>query len=190
MVSGDTFPVKKKLNIQLSGIMRICTSIFLTLVVSSSAALSEYPKAEEEAVHLVSDFANLAQGVAEATRTPLNEFWEEEVSHSASALRDKIAKIKWQDIPDQAEQFIYQTATEARDAVYAIKWEDLPEKAKQYVKDHPYQTTFLVIEGLVFIYPGPMNAIVLRMLGFTPLGPQAGKNIFSYKFSSSSGKKN
>ncbi|WWC64102.1 uncharacterized protein I303_106709 [Kwoniella dejecticola CBS 10117] len=54
-----------------------------------------------------------------------------------------------------------------------MKFKDLPEQVKDYIKEHPYQTAFHVINGVVFFAPSLVWGPVLGMLGFTPIGPAA-----------------
>lgn len=55
----------------------------------------------------------------------------------------------------------------------AVKLEDLPAQVLQWIKDHPKQTTFYILDGVAFFVPGAMYLPVLRMLGFSRLGPVA-----------------
>ncbi|WWC97892.1 hypothetical protein V866_004780 [Kwoniella sp. B9012] len=57
---------------------------------------------------------------------------------------------------------------------FSPNWEDLPEAIKQYIKDHPYQSVFHVVNGVVFLAPGLSWGPVLGLLGFTGIGPAAG----------------
>ncbi|WVW79262.1 hypothetical protein I302_101229 [Kwoniella bestiolae CBS 10118] len=56
---------------------------------------------------------------------------------------------------------------------YFMNWDDLPETIKQYIEDHPYQSAFYVINGVVFIAPGLVWGPVLWLLGFSGIGPAA-----------------
>jgi hypothetical protein len=175
--------------------MKIFNTILLALFASTATALSEGGASEKEVLRSNAQLPARAPVDSSASgsssrieddeddpETDSSQFWgrfsiPESISGLAAQLQERIVKIEWQELSEQAKQALLQRATETRDAVYAVKWEDLPENAKQYVKDHPYQTAFLVVEGLVYISPGAANMFLFRMLGFGPMGPKAGKEI-------------
>jgi hypothetical protein len=97
--------------------------------------------------------------------------------HTAMQLQREIRRTEWQTLPAQAQNFFSQKGNEVQEIVYEIKLENLPEIVKQYIKDHPYQTAFLIIGCFVYLCPSSMTAPLLRMFGFTPLGPQTSKYI-------------
>ncbi len=51
----------------------------------------------------------------------------------------------------------------------------LPSEVKTWIKDHPYQTAFYVVNGVVLFAPGLLAGPLLGALGWTSLGPRAGK---------------
>ncbi|KAJ9666695.1 hypothetical protein H2201_003099 [Coniosporium apollinis] len=64
-----------------------------------------------------------------------------------------------------------------KDKLVAIKYEELPKQAKDYirtyVKEHPYQTAFHIVNGVIYFTPATLTYPVLSLLGFTSHGPRA-----------------
>jgi hypothetical protein len=56
-----------------------------------------------------------------------------------------------------------------------LKWEDVPKGVKEYMKAHPYLTSFQILMLLITCIPGLVAAPVLGAMGFSSLGPVAGK---------------
>lgn len=48
-----------------------------------------------------------------------------------------------------------------------IDYADLPEEIKTWIIEHPYQTTFYIVNGIVFFYPNLISGPVLWSLGWT-----------------------
>lgn len=61
------------------------------------------------------------------------------------------------------------------DRAYEINYAELPKEVKTWITEHPYQTTFYIANGIVFFYPGLITGPVLWSLGWTSIGPRAGK---------------
>ena len=55
--------------------------------------------------------------------------------------------------------------------VYEINYADLPEEIKTWIIKYPYQTTFHIVNGVVFFYPNLVMGPVLWSLGWTWRGP-------------------
>ncbi len=62
------------------------------------------------------------------------------------------------------------------DEAYKVNYAELPKEVKDWISKHPYQTTFHVFNGIVFFYPSLITGPVLWSLGWTSIGPRAGKN--------------
>ncbi|KAK5129177.1 hypothetical protein LTR08_003774 [Meristemomyces frigidus] len=75
------------------------------------------------------------------------------------------------------------TALEAAKATYGklvgglehITWAKLPEPVKQYLRAHPKATAAQVVLAIIFVVPGLVLTPALGALGFTSIGPAAGK---------------
>ena len=50
-----------------------------------------------------------------------------------------------------------------------------PWEIKDWIQEHPYQTAFHVVNGVVTIAPGLVTTPLLGLMGFGSLGPKAGK---------------
>jgi len=98
--------------------------------------------------------------------TALHNIKRDELSakaqHHIMEKAPTISGVNWEDLSATAKQFF-------------VKGVDLLEKAQKYIQDHPYQTGFLVLEGLVLTIPAYATMPFLRMIGFGPLGPKAGR---------------
>lgn len=57
---------------------------------------------------------------------------------------------------------------------YKINYAELPAEIKMWIVEHPYQTTFYIVNGIVFFYPELLTGPVLWSLGWTSAGPRAG----------------
>lgn len=62
-----------------------------------------------------------------------------------------------------------------RDKWYKIKWEDLPNILKAWIIANPWQSAFIVVNGVVFFAPAAASGPVLWIFGFTSTGPRAGE---------------
>ena len=56
-----------------------------------------------------------------------------------------------------------------------LKWESIPEPARKYIEAHPKLTALQVVLVLLTLCPGLVVAPVLGFLGFSSIGPVAGK---------------
>lgn len=76
-----------------------------------------------------------------------------------------------------------QAAFEAAQAAFAhlsadlkgIDWQNLPAWLQQYIKDHPNLAAAEIIILIVYCFPGLLTAGLFSVLGFTSMGPAAGK---------------
>lgn len=66
---------------------------------------------------------------------------------------------------------------EAKDQLIAIEYSKLPQEVLDWMKEHPHQTVFHVVSGVVFFAPGVIATPLLGWLGFSASGPVAGKFI-------------
>lgn len=58
-------------------------------------------------------------------------------------------------------------------------WDELPEKVKQWIMENPGQAGVYIVGGMVIFIPSLISGPLLPILGFTSLGPQAGKKLSS-----------
>ncbi|TGO33879.1 hypothetical protein BHYA_0223g00110 [Botrytis hyacinthi] len=56
---------------------------------------------------------------------------------------------------------------------YKIEWEHLPNRLKNWILEHPWQTAFHIVNGVVIFTPAGASGLILRALGFTSIGPKA-----------------
>ncbi|KAB8297916.1 hypothetical protein EYC80_001699 [Monilinia laxa] len=56
--------------------------------------------------------------------------------------------------------------------IYEIAWKDLSIDIQNWIQEHPYQTAFYVVNGIVFFAPATSSGPVLWALGFTSKGPR------------------
>jgi hypothetical protein len=56
----------------------------------------------------------------------------------------------------------------------SIPYADLPMIVKDWIIEHPYQTMFQIVNGVVLITPAAATVPIFNMLGFTALGPGGG----------------
>ena len=56
-----------------------------------------------------------------------------------------------------------------------MKWEDLPIGVKQWIMDHPTATAFQLVMLFIMLVPGLAVGPLLAYLGFSNIGPVAGK---------------
>lgn len=63
------------------------------------------------------------------------------------------------------------------DRVYEINYAELPQELKTWIAEHPYQTAFHIVNGVVFFYPNLFTGPILWSLGWTSLGPRAGRHL-------------
>ena len=61
-----------------------------------------------------------------------------------------------------------------QDGVFAIDYKRLPTDVKDWIIAHPYQTTFYVAGGVVYLAPSLVSTPLLGVLGWTSVGPRAG----------------
>ncbi|RAL65584.1 hypothetical protein DID88_005256 [Monilinia fructigena] len=85
----------------------------------------------------------------------LKEFAETTYLQMPSEFRNEIEKIHAQ--------------------IYEITWRDLSIDIQNWIQEHPYQTAFYVVNGIVFFAPATSSGPILWALGFTSKGPRAGK---------------
>ncbi|KAJ8060456.1 hypothetical protein OCU04_010781 [Sclerotinia nivalis] len=83
-------------------------------------------------------------------------------------------------LKETAEATYTQLPSEFRDEVekahakiYEIEWKDLSVDIQHYIQEHPYQTAFYVVNGIVFFAPAASSGPILWALGFAGKGPRA-----------------
>ena len=89
----------------------------------------------------------------------------------------KLARTQTANLTDKAADGL----SEAKDQLFAIEHSKLPQEVLDWIKEHPYQTAFHVVGGVVFFAPGVITTPLLGWLGFSASGPAAGKFILRYK---------
>jgi hypothetical protein len=85
----------------------------------------------------------------------------------------KLARTQTANLTDKAADGL----SEAKDQLFAIKDSKLPQEGLDRIKEHPYQTAFHVVGGVMFFAPGVITTPLLGWLGFSASGPGAGKFI-------------
>jgi hypothetical protein len=89
----------------------------------------------------------------------------------------KLARTQTANLTDKAADGL----NEAKDQLIAIEYSELPQEVLDWIKEHPHQTVFHVVSGVVFFAPGvittPITTPLLSWLGFSASGPVAGKFI-------------
>ena len=88
------------------------------------------------------------------------------------ALEAGFVGVRQHDIP----QTIAKILGRGKDQVLAVDYNALGTELQDYIKAHPYQSAFHVVNGIVYFYPGVAWVPLVRLLGFSPNGPIAGKN--------------
>jgi hypothetical protein len=132
------------------------------------------------ALHLLTPSLSLYYRLFSSPAFPRHLEMHDTFSHLIMHLQHQLTRTEWQTLPAQAQKFFLQKANQAHEVIYEIQWENLPETAKQYIKEHPYQTAFIVVGCLVYLSPSSITAPALKTLGFTSRGPQSGKKINLY----------
>ncbi|TAQ86342.1 hypothetical protein B7494_g5308 [Chlorociboria aeruginascens] len=56
----------------------------------------------------------------------------------------------------------------------AMRWDQAPTALRAWIEAHPYQTAFLVMNGVIVLAPGVLSAPVLAALGWGGAGVRAG----------------
>ncbi|KAH0558469.1 hypothetical protein GP486_004874 [Trichoglossum hirsutum] len=88
---------------------------------------------------------------------------------SIDALEAGFVGVKQHDI----SQAVVKILGRGKDQVLAIDYGALGSELQDYIKAHPYQTTFHVVNGIVYFYPGVAWVPLVRSLGFSLNGPMA-----------------
>lgn len=81
------------------------------------------------------------------------------------------AKSTYAQLPSEFREEVEKAHAE----VFQAEWKDLPVDAHNWIKEHPYQTAFYVMNGIVFFAPAASSGPILWILGFADKGPRAGK---------------
>lgn len=92
--------------------------------------------------------------------------------HLLVSIIPGIAKVNKKRVPEKLPEALESAISKA----YEIDYADLPEEIKSWIIEHPYQTTFYIVNGIVFFYPQLITGPVLWSLGWTSAGPRAGKS--------------
>ncbi|KAF7947731.1 hypothetical protein EAE96_008811 [Botrytis aclada] len=103
------------------------------------------------------------KGVAEWTFGVVDAFKKHGI-----ALR-KTAEATYADLPPEFRDEV----EKAHAKVYQIEWRKLAVDIQNWIKEHPYQTSFYVVNGIVFFAPAASSGPVLWALGFSGKGPRA-----------------
>jgi hypothetical protein len=61
----------------------------------------------------------------------------------------KLARTQTANLTDKAADGL----SEAKDQLFAIEYSKLPKEVLDWIKEHPYQTAFHVVNGVVFFAP-------------------------------------
>ena len=56
-----------------------------------------------------------------------------------------------------------------------LKWENIPAPVRDYIESHPHLTAIQLVLILLALAPGLIVAPALGVLGFSSIGPVAGK---------------
>lgn len=56
----------------------------------------------------------------------------------------------------------------------STSYTDLPIRVKDWIMEHPFQTMFQIVNGVVLITPAAATSPIFHMIGLTALGPEAG----------------
>ena len=96
------------------------------------------------------------------------------VTSVSSCIQRPVTSIDWHELPTSAQLFFRDAGASARDEFATIEWEELPPHIRDWIQEHPYQTAFYVVNGVVFLAPGLVTTPLLGLLGFTARGPAAG----------------
>ena len=83
----------------------------------------------------------------------------------------KVANVSWK----QLRGGIRAKLEEAVEKLEKMNWEGVPEAAKKYIQDHPCLTTFQITMLLFTLCPALFAGPMLGAMGFSSLGPVAGK---------------
>ncbi|MCJ1378291.1 hypothetical protein MMC17_001388 [Xylographa soralifera] len=84
-------------------------------------------------------------------------------AQSLQSMKERLAAVEYDKLPDVLKA--------AKEQIVAI---DYFGEIEDWIKEHPYQTAFYVVNGIVFIAPGLITAPLLGLMGFGSLGPKAG----------------
>lgn len=73
------------------------------------------------------------------------------------------------------QQFLHDAASTTRDKAAGVEWDKAPKHIQDYITEHPYQTAFYVVNGVVIAAPFVVAGPLLGAVGFTAAGPAAGE---------------
>jgi hypothetical protein len=106
---------------------------------------------------------------------------EKSVSETYNHAHRYISEVGWENLSQQVRAWNESAAKDlgiavsvAARNVFSIAEAHLPEEIAQWIKEHPGQTTFIIIAGVVFFAPFLISVPVLYALGFTTTGVVAG----------------
>lgn len=94
----------------------------------------------------------------------VTDYW---TAHSATTFKENLDKVDL----EKADRWLAKIGLDPQlkgtwDNVRATKLEDVPEHVKNYIRDNPKQTTFYVIQGVLYFSPGVVWSPVLSLFGF------------------------
>lgn len=125
------------------------------------------------------------QASEQATTSESAELDDDKLSPLNAWMRKAVAtiKVKLQDLKStdlgawttQTSSFLGYDLDETLDTLDSAKVEDLPGWLKQWVRDHPWQTSCYIVNGVTFFAPATFWMPLLRFAGFGSKGPGAGK---------------
>ena len=90
-------------------------------------------------------------------------------SQSLQSMQERLAAVEYDKLPDVLKN--------AKEQIVAI---DYSRDIKDWIQEHPYQTAFYVVNGIVILAPGLVTTPLLGFLGFGSLGPKAGRYILFF----------
>ena len=132
----------------------------LLLILSATPALS-WPIESSQATDRIRDALTVAQNHLAAASA--------DVQHAVASV-----DVDWNELPNSAQTFFRDAGAAAGEQFAAVDWDALPQQTRDWITEHPYQTAFYVVNGVVFLAPGLVTGPMLGILGFTRAGPAAG----------------
>ncbi|KAK3310020.1 uncharacterized protein B0T15DRAFT_488717 [Chaetomium strumarium] len=96
-------------------------------------------------------------------------------------LHQQVSRVDWDKLSQAAKDWVENIAKTlalpvavAAEKVFSVPQDILPKEIVQWIDDHPAQTAFLIVAGVVFFAPHLVTVPVLESLGFTADGVAAG----------------
>ncbi|MCJ1283043.1 hypothetical protein MMC26_002370 [Xylographa opegraphella] len=148
-------------------------------LVSSNAAASAVMSSSSEMVEKYINKETLHQA-AEKARSGLDYLAGTLYGHTVlatqhgsqglQAMKGRLAAVEFDKLPEVFKA--------AKEQILII---DYSVEIKDWIQQHPYQTVFYVVNGLVFVAPGLVTTPVLGLIGFGSFGPKAASAASAYQ---------